>query len=100
MTIKTKSMKSLTWPLMLSVFVVTIPKVTKGKLVLVVKNKAGQPLITRLESLEEPHGYFGLHTGAFGQSGQEQYRNRARKRRCQPDEGMAGDNGLHRQTYG
>jgi 5'-nucleotidase len=45
---------SLTCPLMLGVFVVTIPKVTKGKLALVAKNKAGQPLATRLEALELP----------------------------------------------
>ena len=45
---------SLTCPLMLGVFVVTIPKVTKGKLALVAKNKEGQPLATRLEALELP----------------------------------------------
>jgi 5'-nucleotidase len=44
---------------MLGVFVVTIPKVTKGKLALVAKNKAGQPLVTRLESLEVPRGNSG-----------------------------------------
>ena len=51
---KDQRLYSLTCPLMLGVFVVTIPKVTKGKLALVAKNKAGQPLATRLEALELP----------------------------------------------
>jgi 5'-nucleotidase / UDP-sugar diphosphatase len=51
---KDKRLYSLTCPLMLGVFVVTIPKVTKGKLALVAKNRAGQPLATRLEALEVP----------------------------------------------
>ena len=51
---KDRRLYSLTCPLMLGVFVVTIPKVTKGKLALVAKNKAGQPLATRLEALELP----------------------------------------------
>ncbi len=54
-----KRLYSLTCPLMLGVFVVTIPKVTKGKLALVAKNKAGQPLATRLEALEVPRGNSG-----------------------------------------
>ena len=44
---------------MLGVFVVTIPKVTKGKLAIVAKNKAGQPLVTRLDALEVPSGNSG-----------------------------------------
>ena len=44
---------------MLGVFVVTIPKVTKGKLGIVAKNKAGQPLVTRLEALDVPRGNSG-----------------------------------------
>ena len=47
-------MYSLTCPLMLGVFVVTIPKVTKGKLALVPKNKEGQPLKSRVEALDDP----------------------------------------------
>jgi len=45
---------SLTCPLMLGVLLVTIPKATKGALPLVAKNKAGQPLTTRIEALETP----------------------------------------------
>jgi 5'-nucleotidase len=56
---KDERLYSLTCPLMLGVFVVTIPKVTKGKLAIVAKNKAGQPLATRLEALEVPHGNSG-----------------------------------------
>jgi 5'-nucleotidase len=51
---KDLQMYSLTCPLMLGVFVVSIPKVTKGKLGLIAKNKAGQPLTTRLEALALP----------------------------------------------
>jgi 5'-nucleotidase len=50
---------SLTCPLMLGVFLVTIPKASKGKLALVAKNKAGQPLVTRIEALEAPRGNSG-----------------------------------------
>jgi len=56
---KDQRLYSLTCPLMLGVFLVTIPKVTKGKLALVAKNKAGQPLVTRIESLEVPRGNSG-----------------------------------------
>jgi 5'-nucleotidase len=45
---------SLTCPLMLAVIVVAIPKYTKGKLPLVPKNKAGQPLTSRVEALDDP----------------------------------------------
>ena len=45
---------SLTCPLMLAVIVVAIPKYTKGQLPLVPKNKAGQPLTSRVEALDDP----------------------------------------------
>jgi 5'-nucleotidase len=45
---------SLTCPLMLAPIIVAIPKYTKGKLALVPKNKAGQPLKSRVEALEAP----------------------------------------------
>ncbi len=45
---------SLTCPLMLGKFIVDIPKNTKGKLALVPKNKAGQPLKSRVEALDAP----------------------------------------------
>ena len=47
-------MYSLTCPLMLGVFIVAIPKTTKGKLALVPKNKEGQPLKSRVEALDAP----------------------------------------------
>ncbi len=56
---KDQRLYSLTCPLMLGVFIVTIPKVTKGNLALVAKNKAGQPLATRLEALDVPRGNSG-----------------------------------------
>lgn len=46
---------SLTCPLMLGVILVAVPKYTKGKLPLVAKNKAGQPLTSRIEALDAPH---------------------------------------------
>jgi 5'-nucleotidase len=45
---------SLTCPLYLGLIIVAIPKYTKGKLALVPKNKAGQPLRSRVEALEDP----------------------------------------------
>jgi 5'-nucleotidase len=45
---------SLTCPLMLGPIIVAIPKYTKGKLPLVPKNKAGQPLTSRIEALIAP----------------------------------------------
>ena len=63
---KDERLYSLTCPLMLGVFVVTIPKVTKGKLALVAKNKAGQPLATRLEALEVPRGNSGYLLAPLG----------------------------------
>lgn len=47
---------SLACPLYLGMFLVSIPKYTKGKLTLVPKNKAGQPLQSRSEALELPRG--------------------------------------------
>ncbi len=45
---------SFTCPLMLGVILVGIPKYTKGKLPLVAKNKAGQPLKSKVEALDAP----------------------------------------------
>jgi 5'-nucleotidase/UDP-sugar diphosphatase len=45
---------SLTCPLMLGTILVGIPNYTKGKLPLVPKNKAGQPLTSRVEALDDP----------------------------------------------
>jgi 5'-nucleotidase len=45
---------SLTCPLMLGTILVGIPKYTKGKLPLVPKNKAGQPLTSRVDALDDP----------------------------------------------
>ena len=44
---------SLTCPLYLALILVAIPKYTKGKLPLVAKNKAGQPLKSRVEALDD-----------------------------------------------
>lgn len=45
---------SLACPLYLGLFLVAIPKYTKGKLALVPKNRDGQPLKSRTEALETP----------------------------------------------
>jgi 5'-nucleotidase len=45
---------SLTCPFYVGVILVAIPKYTKGKLPLVAKNKAGQPLKSRVEALDAP----------------------------------------------
>jgi 5'-nucleotidase len=45
---------SLTCPLMLAMILVAIPKYTKGKLLLVAKNKTGQPLASKVEALDDP----------------------------------------------
>jgi 5'-nucleotidase len=47
---------SLTCPLYLGLILVSIPKYTKGKLALVPKNKAGQPLRSKVEALDDPRG--------------------------------------------
>ena len=51
---KDERLYSLTCPLMLGVFIVGIPKTTKGKVALVPKNKEGQPLKSRVEALDAP----------------------------------------------
>ena len=48
---KDERLYSVTCPLMLGLILVGIPKYTKGKLPLVAKNKAGQPLTSRVEAL-------------------------------------------------
>jgi 5'-nucleotidase / UDP-sugar diphosphatase len=45
---------SLTCPLYLGLIIVAIPRYTKGKLALVPKNRAGQPLKSRVEALDDP----------------------------------------------
>jgi len=45
---------SLTCPLYVGVILVAIPKYTKGKLALVAKNKAGQPLKSKVDALDAP----------------------------------------------
>ena len=45
---------SLTCPLMVGQFIMAVPKFTKGKLDLVPKNKAGQPLKSKTEAIDEP----------------------------------------------
>jgi len=45
---------SLTCPLYFAMIAVAIPKYTKGKLPLVAKNKAGQPLTSKVEALDDP----------------------------------------------
>ncbi len=52
-------MYSLTCPLMLGPIIVAIPKYTKGKLPLAPKNKAGQPLTSRVEALDAPRDNSG-----------------------------------------
>jgi 5'-nucleotidase/UDP-sugar diphosphatase len=64
---KDERLYSLTCPLMLGLILVGIPKYTKGKLPLVAKNKAGQPLTSRVEALDAPHensGYLLAPPGA------------------------------------
>jgi 5'-nucleotidase/UDP-sugar diphosphatase len=51
---KDERLYSLTCPLMLAPIIVAIPKYTKGKLPVVPKNKAGQPLKSRVEALDDP----------------------------------------------
>ena len=50
---------SLTCPLMVGQIVVGIPKFTKGKLAFSPKNKSGEPLTSKIETLESPHSYSG-----------------------------------------
>jgi 5'-nucleotidase / UDP-sugar diphosphatase len=72
---KDERLYSLTCPLMLGLILVGIPMYTKGKLPLVAKNKAGQPLTSRVEALDAPHEELGLPAGAAGGGGQEQCRD-------------------------
>jgi 5'-nucleotidase len=51
---KDEKLYSLTCPLMLGPIIVAIPKYTGGKLPLVPKNKAGQPLKSKVEALDDP----------------------------------------------
>jgi 5'-nucleotidase/UDP-sugar diphosphatase len=51
---KDAKLYSLTCPLFLGLFIVAIPKFTKGRLALVPKNKDGQPLKSRTEALTPP----------------------------------------------
>jgi 5'-nucleotidase / UDP-sugar diphosphatase len=51
---KDERLYSLTCPLMVGQFIVAIPKFTKGQLALVPKNKAGQPLKSKTEALDDP----------------------------------------------
>ena len=51
---KDERLYSLTCPLYLGVILVAIPKYTKGRLALAPKNKAGQPLTSRIDALEMP----------------------------------------------
>jgi len=51
---KDKRLYSVTCPLMVGQFIVAIPKFTKGALTLVPKNKAGEPLTSKTEALDDP----------------------------------------------
>jgi len=51
---KDEPLYSLTCPLYLGLIIVAIPKFTKGTLALAPKNKAGQPLNSRVEALDIP----------------------------------------------
>jgi 5'-nucleotidase/UDP-sugar diphosphatase len=51
---KDERLYSLTCPMMVAVFLVAIPKYTKGKLTLVPKNREGQPLKSKVEALDDP----------------------------------------------
>jgi 5'-nucleotidase len=51
---KDERLYSLTCPLYLGLIIVAIPKFTKGTLALAPKNKAGEPLKSRVEALDNP----------------------------------------------
>jgi 5'-nucleotidase len=51
---KDEKFYSITCPIMLGQILVAIPKYTKGKLPLVAKNMAGQPLTSKVEALDDP----------------------------------------------
>jgi hypothetical protein len=78
---KDQRLYSLTCPLMLGVFVVTIPKVTKGKMAFAAKNKTGKPLAKRLEAIELPQNWLPKHPARWTSSidtGTERTRQRSR----------------------
>jgi 5'-nucleotidase / UDP-sugar diphosphatase len=51
---KDERLYSVTCPLMVGMFLVAIPKYTKGKLTLVPKSKEGQPLKSKIDALDDP----------------------------------------------
>jgi 5'-nucleotidase len=53
---KDERLYSLTTSLYVGLILVSIPKYTKGALPLVPKNKAGQPLTSKVEALDDPRG--------------------------------------------
>jgi 5'-nucleotidase len=53
---KDAKLYSLTTSLYVGMILAAIPKYTKGKLALVAKNKAGQPLKAKVEALDDPRG--------------------------------------------
>jgi 5'-nucleotidase len=55
-TSKNKTLYSLTCSLYVGMFLVAIPKISKGQLPLVPKNKQGQPLTSKVEALDQPRG--------------------------------------------
>jgi len=68
---KDERLYSLTCPLMLGAILVGIPKYTKGKLPLVPKNRAGQPLTSKVDALESPRestGYLMAPPGTTDKS--------------------------------
>jgi 5'-nucleotidase len=91
---------SLTCPLYLGIIIVAIPKYTKGKLPLVAKNKAGQPLKSRVDALDDPRGNTPYLLPPPGHGGQGQRGRRRRNGRHPGDQGMAGDHGSPPQSAG
>jgi len=57
---KDERLYGLTCPLYVGVILVEIPKYTQGKLPLVAKNQAGQPLTSRVDALEAPRENSGF----------------------------------------
>jgi 5'-nucleotidase / UDP-sugar diphosphatase len=53
---KNKTLYSVTCSLYVGMFLVSIPKITKGQLPLVPKNKKGEPLASKVEALDLPRG--------------------------------------------
>ena len=91
---KDERLYSLTCPLMIAMFLVAIPKYTKGKLTLVPKNKEGQPLKSKIEALDDPRSDTpDLLPPAGTTVDQSQFRYPDGERCCPGDQGMAGDHG-------